>query len=385
MVENGSNVRTHHIIRVNDGENLRNSVNPYWGVTREAGQKSKVEKMNYGDVLWFLTSKPYGGKLIGMAEFARCSDRKDDPEFKGCLEANAEQGWAGNKEWDILIHYNDFHDVKEHNIGGCIQCVGNILPYETFKDKITKNLYEMHAQIKRQVVAPTISSDEISDDDDEEIQRIEQLLLEKVQKKQEKMKKKHFEEWLKTSDKDISISVEIDRQRTAIKEFCSMNGYISPESLFSESPKVSPELLQTIYAKKFPALPEKTPDKPRLSEPKIDMKRPMSLGECFARNTFIHHNKCDVYAEYDTTDGFIHLCEKDQSTGVIKRTIPSRTWQTLNRFTVRNYEEKMKRDGKLRTLCNNAYTECLFENDRGEWISCQVLYSGYVLTNQKSV
>jgi hypothetical protein len=175
--------RTHHIIRVNDGENLRNSVNPYWGVTDAAGQKSKVEKMRRGDVLWFLTSKPYGGKCIGMAEYAGWSDRKKDPEFKGHLTANAEQGWVGDKEWDILIHYEEFCDVNAHDIIGCIQCVGNILPYETFKDKITKNLYEMHAQIKNLNSANSSALVDTSEDEDAKILRVAQLLREKKEKK----------------------------------------------------------------------------------------------------------------------------------------------------------------------------------------------------------
>ena len=392
--------RTHYVIRVNDGENLRNGVNPYWGVTRDAGQKSKVEKMNHGDVLWFITSKQFGGKVIGMAEYVGCSDRKEDVGFKSHLISNKEQGWVGDKEWDILIHYDKLYNTEHYEIGACIKCSGNILSYERFKENITKNLYEIYENKKIATSLSALTSVSFDyegeeDEDDVEIRKMEQMLQEKKQKKQEKMRKKHYDEWVKNSQQDVSD--ELSRQRQMVNDFCVKNGIMSPDSLFSDSPKITQELLQTIYAKKYPIviaepISELYPSNPStthvltvepLSANKSDMKRPMSLGECFKRNTFIHHNKCDVYAEYDANDGFLHLCEKDQSTGVIRRTVPSQTWQTLNRFTVRNYEEKIKREGKSRTVCNNAYLECLYENDKGEWVSCHVLYSGFILTNPR--
>jgi hypothetical protein len=35
--------------------------------------------MNRGDILWFMTSKKYGGKLIGMSEYCEFYDRSDEP------------------------------------------------------------------------------------------------------------------------------------------------------------------------------------------------------------------------------------------------------------------------------------------------------------------
>ena len=47
------------IIRVNDGENFRNSKFPFWGVKRGKGGciKTIVKKINEGDILCFMTSK----------------------------------------------------------------------------------------------------------------------------------------------------------------------------------------------------------------------------------------------------------------------------------------------------------------------------------------
>lgn len=54
------------IIRVNDGENFRNSKFPFWGVQRgkHGCIKTIIKKIKNRDILWFMTSKKYGDKLI---------------------------------------------------------------------------------------------------------------------------------------------------------------------------------------------------------------------------------------------------------------------------------------------------------------------------------
>ena len=61
----------HWIIRVGDGENFKNSKLPFWGVKKgkNSNVKSIVEKQfTPGDIIWFIISKEYGGKAIGVAE-----------------------------------------------------------------------------------------------------------------------------------------------------------------------------------------------------------------------------------------------------------------------------------------------------------------------------
>jgi hypothetical protein len=69
------------IIRVNDGENFRNSKFPFWGVKRGKNGciKTIIKKMKNGDILWFMTSKKHGGKLIGMSEYCGFYDVEDEP------------------------------------------------------------------------------------------------------------------------------------------------------------------------------------------------------------------------------------------------------------------------------------------------------------------
>lgn len=138
------------IIRVNDGENFRNSKYPFWGVKRgkNGNIKTIVKKIKKGDILCFITSKSYGGKIIGMGEYSYFYDRQDEPLLQINTKTNEEQNWIGGEPWDIQIHYNNLYITEKQNITGCIQCGGTILEYETFKNKINGNLYEHYNNFK---------------------------------------------------------------------------------------------------------------------------------------------------------------------------------------------------------------------------------------------
>ena len=138
------------IIRVNNGENFRNSKFSFWGVKRGKGGciRTIVKKMNKGDILWFMTSKKYGGKLIGMSEYSEFYDRANEPLIQINTLTNHEQNWKGDEDWDIQIHYCNLYMTEKQNIIGCIQCGGIILEYETFIDKINGNLYNHYKNFK---------------------------------------------------------------------------------------------------------------------------------------------------------------------------------------------------------------------------------------------
>ncbi len=63
----------HWIVRCKDGINFYNSKYPYWGV--KLRDKNTVKKFTKGDILWFLTSKNFGGKIIAMVKFTHFYDR----------------------------------------------------------------------------------------------------------------------------------------------------------------------------------------------------------------------------------------------------------------------------------------------------------------------
>ena len=81
---NDFNEPTHWLIRVKDGKNFMNSVYPFWGMKRGKNGciKSIVSKIKINDVLWFFTSKDYGGKFIGVAEYTHFFDRQIETLIK---------------------------------------------------------------------------------------------------------------------------------------------------------------------------------------------------------------------------------------------------------------------------------------------------------------
>jgi hypothetical protein len=142
--------RKHWIIRVNDGINFKNSKYPFWGVKRGKNNaiKTIVSKIKVNDVLWFMTSKLYGGKLIGMCEYTGFYDRQDEPLIQVNILSNAEQGWIGNDDWDIQLQYKNLYNTEKQNIIACIQCSATILDYDTFKHKIEGDLDEHYINFK---------------------------------------------------------------------------------------------------------------------------------------------------------------------------------------------------------------------------------------------
>ncbi len=133
------------IIRVRDGENFIKSKYPFWGVISKF--KGSVKKFKKGDILCFLTSKKYGAKIIGMAEYTEFSIREDGKliSIYTYVNTNKEQGWTGEREWDIEIHYKNLYITPDKTyIGGIIkgQCV--IFDYDKpkTKEQISGDLYE---------------------------------------------------------------------------------------------------------------------------------------------------------------------------------------------------------------------------------------------------
>ena len=131
--------QTHYIIRVDDGENFRSSRLPFWGVKRGGmnkrtgkrgnGIKTIVEKFKPGDILWFLTSKTHGGKLIAMAEYTEFFDKDDEPLVSIKTYTNSDQNWKGDEEWSIQIHYKNLYITEKQNILMVLQCGGTIIEY----------------------------------------------------------------------------------------------------------------------------------------------------------------------------------------------------------------------------------------------------------------
>lgn len=134
--------RAHWIIRVGDGKNFKKSKCPIWGMKR--CHKTCVKKMNKGDVLWFLTSKAYGGMVIGMSEFVGWNDRQDEPIIQMKTISNYDNGWEGDEKWDIQIEYTNLYLIEKQNIAFSLQCASTIMSYCKFIEDIKDQGHDLH-------------------------------------------------------------------------------------------------------------------------------------------------------------------------------------------------------------------------------------------------
>ncbi|MDA9216194.1 hypothetical protein N9O88_00025 [bacterium] len=139
----------HFIIRVGDGKNFKNSKYPCWGIKKGNGSvKTIVSKIKRGDVLWFMTSKKYGGKLIGMSEYKCYYDRDDEPLIPVYTYSNKELNWEGEDDWSMQINYDCLYNTEKQNIEALVACPATILKYETWRDRGLPDLYNHYNNFK---------------------------------------------------------------------------------------------------------------------------------------------------------------------------------------------------------------------------------------------
>jgi formylmethanofuran dehydrogenase subunit E len=144
----------HWLIRVGDGYNLKHGKHAIWGVKRGKNNsiKGRIQKnFNSGDIIWFITNKENGGKIIAMVEYIDFHDREDETLININTITNEEQGWKGNDIYDIQINFKNYYNVEKHNFDICIKCANNILSYRTFKEqeKISYDLEMEYELIKK--------------------------------------------------------------------------------------------------------------------------------------------------------------------------------------------------------------------------------------------
>ncbi len=137
---------SHVLLRVGNGENFRNSKAPFWAICpgKHNQFKTCVTNTLKGGIVWFITSNEYGGFVIGVAEFVKFCDTRDEPHTP-CV-----QGWKGEENWFFQIHYRNLYDIhpKKLPISACIQNAGFIFDYEKVKGSVQGDLYEHYKHLK---------------------------------------------------------------------------------------------------------------------------------------------------------------------------------------------------------------------------------------------
>lgn len=140
------NQKNHFIIRVADGKNFKNSIHPFWGLKNNSNRTKGyiLNNINPGDILWFCTNKKNGGKAIGMAEYTILYDRKDEPLIQINTYSNKEQGWEGDGDWSLQMHYQKLYNTEKQDIKVIIPGPQSIIRYNPdHKNQINvDNLYK---------------------------------------------------------------------------------------------------------------------------------------------------------------------------------------------------------------------------------------------------
>ena len=124
------------IIRVGDGKNFFKSLDKnMYGFKQH--NECFIKNIHYGDRLWFLTSKKFGGKLIAVATFEKMYNRHNEELISFNTYSNEEMGWIGEEDWCVQIKFKDIYIIKHIDYNIIIPCAAIVLPYNTWKNKIS--------------------------------------------------------------------------------------------------------------------------------------------------------------------------------------------------------------------------------------------------------
>jgi predicted secreted protein len=140
---------TDWLLRVGDGENLKNSSKyRIWGIqTTSNDNKYFVKNVKPGDRLWFVKSKSQG-RLIAVATYRSHNTRELGPLIN-ISKTNEELGWTGEgPDWtsDTEIHYSDLYGLEACELLTHIKCSK---PIRKYNEKCRVNLAVEYSHIVR--------------------------------------------------------------------------------------------------------------------------------------------------------------------------------------------------------------------------------------------
>lgn len=124
---------TDWLLRVGDGENLKNSSKfRIWGISSKTStNKYFLKNVKFGDRLWFVKSKSQG-KLIAVATYRSHNIREFGPLIDISL-SDEELGWTGAEtDWyaDVEVHYTDLYGLNDCELLTHIKGAATIRKYD---------------------------------------------------------------------------------------------------------------------------------------------------------------------------------------------------------------------------------------------------------------
>jgi predicted secreted protein len=107
---------TDWLLRVSDGENLKNSSRyRIWGIKSTTNNnKHFIKNVKPGDRLWFVKNNS-NGKIIAVASY-RSHNKREFGELINLSMTNEELGWTGEgPDWtsDTELHYTDLYGLND--------------------------------------------------------------------------------------------------------------------------------------------------------------------------------------------------------------------------------------------------------------------------------
>jgi len=142
---------TDWLLRVGDGENLKNSSKyRIWGILSTTSDNAYfLKNVKPGDRLWFVKSKSQG-KLIAVATYRSHNKRELGPLIDISL-SNEELGWTrSGEDWtsDTEVHYTDLYGLADCELLTHIKSPKTIRKYN---EKCKVNLAVEYSYIVRYI------------------------------------------------------------------------------------------------------------------------------------------------------------------------------------------------------------------------------------------
>ena len=122
---------TDWLMRVGDGENLKNSSkHEIWGITNKSPHgKHFTENVQPGDRLWFVKNNSQG-KLIGVATYQSHNLREFGILINKSL-TNEELGWSvTNSDYNVEVKYSDLYVLNNCDLLTHIKGPSTIRKYD---------------------------------------------------------------------------------------------------------------------------------------------------------------------------------------------------------------------------------------------------------------
>ena len=131
----------HWIVRVGCGKNFKGSFSKkIWGIKGQTTDgKCFCKNAVKGDVLWFVTNKAAGNKVVGVATYESHELRQLGPLI-AVSRTNEELGWTeeGDGSWDTEIRLANGFDLNGCDLALPLVGQSNVRRYVV--DKISLNL-----------------------------------------------------------------------------------------------------------------------------------------------------------------------------------------------------------------------------------------------------